>query len=411
MRNLSAIFTLFFDDLKHFIKSGAFLALASALALTCIVCAVSLPSSFFKSGSPPPITIALINPDDSDYAQALYAMLCDLPEVSDIIWCEKDEAEKLLLQGEVSVVAELPPDIVGSLIHNRPAEIKISARDAMSGASAYTMTVGAARAMNTMQSAVNEYRRAAAIYYDKPADFQKAYSDYSILLLSDALMHRRFVETVSDAADPYSVQLISLIIFIICSGGSMCAFTMLAGQFESGRTRRLSLRGLGVSHIFAAKLIQCLLINISLCVLLGLAAKLIAGSSAAGIGGTAANPSGLVASFSENPGIMGIAASTAIITIAVSPVFMLISFTARSARHTLLASAAAILFFLFTGGGFYPTYLMNMGFLYMNPAYLNVKLTEWLLGGEFPDISIFSCLALSALCLFVVVFKRRAVKC
>ncbi|MDR0425216.1 MAG: ABC transporter permease [Clostridiales Family XIII bacterium] len=443
MKGVRLAVAIMLDDLRHFVKSGAFAVLAAALGLTGIACAASLPSSFFSSGSPPPVAIALVNPDEGMYAQALHGMLAELPEVSAVTWCSPDEAEALLAGGEVSVIAEIPDGMIDALIQGRHSEIRITALDPMSGASAYTMAVSAAKAMNTMQAAANAYRGAAVRYAGADADaFWEAYAGYTASLLGDAVFHRRFVEAAPDAADPYSVQLVSLLLFIFCCGGAMYVFAAFAGQAESGRLRRLSLRGVGPWRLFFVKLAQCFIVNIASCLLLVYAAGALDGfaqtSAAGALGGFAqtgaagalggfaqagaagalggfahTGAAGALGGFAQISGAVGISVAAALITAAVSPIFWLLSLIAPTARHMALASSAVALLCLFTGGGFYPAHLMNIQILRLNPAYLDTGLAGWLLGAGFPDIGAFSCMALpAAACLAAaVLIRRRASVC
>jgi hypothetical protein len=414
MKGARLAIAILLDGLRHFVKGGAFAVLAAALGLTGLACAASLPSSFFSSGSPPPVALALVNPDDGMYAQALHSMLAELPEVSSVAWCSLDEAKTLLADGEVSVIAEIPDGMIGALIQGRPSEIRITALDPLSGASAYTMAVSAANAMNTMQAAANAYRSAAVRYAGSHADadaLHEAYASYTASLLGDAVFHRRFVETAPDAADPYSVQLVSLLLFIFCCGGAMYVFAAFAGQAESGRLRRFSLRGIGPWRLFFVKLTQCFIVNIAFCLLLLYALKSLAGGGLLGGLGSFAQPGAAGAalgSFAHISGAVGISAAAALITAAVSPIFWLLSLIAPTARHMMLAASSVALLCLFTGGGFYPAYLMSIQILHLNPAYLNTELAGWLLGSGFPDIGAFSCMALpAAACLAAAVLIRR----
>jgi ABC-type multidrug transport system permease subunit len=240
------------------------------------------------------------------------------------------------------------------------------------------MAAGAADTMNLMQTAVYEYR-AAMPFFSGADEYAAAYGRFCAALVTDALMHSRFIETPAGAVDPYQAQLASLILFIICFGASMHAAALTARGIENGELRRLRARGVTFAQLLAAKLAGCAAVALPLCLVTSAAAS-------------AALP-GL--------DVWRAMAASAAVTAASAPICLMISLLARKARHTAMASSAAMLLCLFTGGGFYPAYLMNLKLLNFNPAYMNAQLAAWALGGAPPEPLAYSCAALSAACVAV----------
>lgn len=382
MRMLAAIMG---HDVLWLAKSGAAPVLALVLALLGLACRAALPASVFEKGSMPSVSVALVNPDDSAYSDMLYSLLKGLPEIDRLTWCGPEEAERLLESGEASVIVELPEDIVGALVDNRPAVVRIKAREAVAGASAYSVGASAANAMNAVQTAVYEYYAAARPLFGSDALFYLSYNKFCLELVSDAISREGLIEAERGGMGPYALQLAALMLFFACAGGAMAVAGLTAAQKAAGGLRRLRAAGAGLGHVLAGKSAGALAASMVFASLFVLFL-------------------GVMASGAANARFF---ASAFLTSALLAPMFLMISLFAESASQALLGGVAFLSLCLFEGGGFYPAYLFGERALGFNPARLNFMLADWASGGSFPAAQAVGCAAAALVCLGASVWAWR----
>jgi hypothetical protein len=359
MRRFSA---LLWRVLVESLRGGAFPFLVGALILCGFSFYISLPASFFESGSLPTVSLAVVNADKSGTGNMLFGMVRNLPEVEKAVLCDEAEAERLLETGEVSVILKIPDGMVDSLIYKRPTEIQVKSADPLRGAAVYSMASAAADTVNLMQTSVYAYNDLPRFMFADEGQFHAAYADFCTDLIKDAVSYRRFVDTDSSSPDPYQSQFLALLVFLLCSGGALGASLSAARQISKGELRRFFGRDLRFGCFFAAKLAMSLILSLALCAVLTIL------MSRAG--------------FAANPLRFLLVAT--LTTLAIAPVYLCTAFILPNPQYAALLSLALLLLFLFAGGGFYPVYLMHAALTTGNPAYLCVRLCEWALGDDFP---------------------------
>jgi hypothetical protein len=136
---------------------------------------------------------------------------------------------------------------------------------------------------------------------------------------------------------------------------------MASRQFSSGALRRMKLRGIAVWQTYLVKILVSLAFSEAL--------ALVSFAVFAGLGWQVS--------------LLKLMAGASVVAVSVQAICLAFALPAGSSR-TALGSFAALLFLLFAGGGFYPTYLMSFSIQRINPAFLAHLVSEWALGQDFP---------------------------
>jgi hypothetical protein len=383
MKPLKNLTNIIIHDIILFVKSGAVIILGLILALLTLAFYTSLPHSIFESGSVPKVKLALVNPDHSNYGKILYDMLNSLPEISELTWCEKDEAEELLEQGTVSVIAEMPEGIVDALVYNEPAAIKIISNDSLLGASTYSVTVASANTMNLMQTAVYEYYKAARPLIKSDMLFNISYNKFCLDLISDAVSRDRFINTEDRGINPYTAQLICLMLFMISGCCALCAGIYTTDQKLSAQIRRIKIRSSGFTYFFLGRLTSSMLAGLLFLCFFAL----------------------IIRNMETGLNLFRLVEAGLLLMLILTPVFLMIAMLSKSSGHTALIGLSLHLLLLFAGGGFYPPYLMNINLLRFNPALLTLQMTaNWAAGGAFPGAEAFASLCPAVICVLITAY-------
>ena len=386
MKHVLNTSTIIAHDILLSVKSGAIAVLGLMLALMGLVFYTALPHSIFESGSMPMVSMALVNPDNSNYGKILYDMLNNLPEISDLNWCEKDEAERLLAAGGVSVIIEIPNGVVDALVYNKPTTIKITSHDRLSGASVYSAASAAADTMNLMQTAVYQYYDAAKPLISNDVLFSLSYNKFCLDLISDALSQNRLIETEEGHLDAYSALLISLLVFLIAGCCALCAGIYTTDQKQGAQIARIKLRGLSFGHFFIGRMFSCTLACILFLSIIALAIR----------------------NMASELHFFRLIVTGVLLMLTLIPVFMVIAFPSKRPGHTAMIGLSLLLLLLFTGGGFYPAYLLNIDITRFNPALFNTQmLTNWATGGTFPWPTALASMCPALICVLLSVYMWR----
>jgi hypothetical protein len=218
--------------------------------------------------------------------------------------------------------------------------------------------------MNSLQSYTLIYQDAALSYFGYNDEAYNAINGFAISLMGDALSRLSSV-SASSAVSPFYLQVLTLLLFIVCSMAALfCAIT-LSRQCMTGFGRRLLVRASSFLPIALAYLLIGVTLGVLLCFISGLVLNIV----------------------DQSFNLLAFVASGLMLSLILVPLFSLLAMSRPlrdgASTKTLLAVMAIIFLLLFAGGGFYPSYLMQLPLRVFNPVWLANLLAAWTLGAGF----------------------------
>lgn len=362
------------------------------LCIIILAFVAALPPSLIKGLSVDKVSLGIVNHSDELLAKMMSDIAVEYNLIKSVsIRKSKTEAIAALERGEIDVLFIVDGSVQDALYYAKPIHLTLKWTDPFVGTvlnRVVSSTVETINIIEDMLSVVYQDSLQQMDYYEAGS----AMENYLRLLVTEALTRSLNLD-IKRTAKPYSIQLISLVQFIVCSVTAAFISVLSAKQIADGFIRRLYVRRFGVWRLIFVKLMYCWLLSMALS---GLALI-------------------VLRTCKIECEIFEYLASTAILSpITASICFLVTAVNNRrggATTKTALACLAVILLLLFMGGGFYPTYLMSVSFREFNPAWLAHLLAEWSLGGEFPPIrSAITFLIPAVLCIsFTALRWRRAV--
>jgi len=323
---------------------------------------VSLPRSIFPTGSSMTLSMALVCEEGDMIAGLLSGFLTDMEIIGDVYEVEEKEADRLLADGEIELILEIPAGVVDALIYSKSAEVRIKSNDAFVGAMCERMGIAAVNTMNRIQDAALAYSDAAAPFFENSSDFYEAAIAFDLSLISEALSRGHLVKIVRPVLR-YQLQVVTLVMFIVASIAAVFFAVTANHRFAGGYIRRLRVHNVRFWHVWTAGALSVVIVSILLCL------------PFAYVGTLMGFPLSLW-KFTIS------AAAVAFPLYCVCVIFVRIKpGKSKNGSYALLGCFALLVLMLFAGGGFYPVYMMDMSFRLFNPAWLAHIMCEWLLGG------------------------------
>ncbi|MDR0500018.1 MAG: ABC transporter permease [Coriobacteriales bacterium] len=381
MNAKTALYLRFFIPTLAMIGTSLRLALRYlgilVVATLCLVALIlaSLPRGLFSSGDLPIVSIALVYGSEDSLGRNLSDELKQIEVIDRFYFCNSDEARSLLLNGEVDAFITLPDNMLENLVSGKKSTITVTANDPVLGAVVYAIVERAAKTANSLQSYMLAYKDAALSYYGNNDDAYNSINSFAISLMGDALSRLTSVSATTTVS-PFYLQLLTLLLFVICSLAALfCALT-ISRQCATGFSRRLLVRKISFLPIVITQLTVGAILSIVLCLVCGLALNFV----------------------DQKFNLLAFMFSGLLLSQILVPLFALVAMSKPlqegTNTRTLLAVMAMIFLLLFIGGGFYPSYLMQLPIRVFNPVWLANVLSSWTLGASLNLLANLSTVAL-----------------
>ncbi|MDR2714834.1 MAG: ABC transporter permease [Coriobacteriales bacterium] len=369
--------TLYLSNLKVAARSIIIL-LAALLVLTALVLA-SLPQELFSKNDVPKVSVAVVYGDgtrNDSLIRNLNAEISKLETVESITVTTLDDAEEMLRRGEVDTILLLPENTLKVLVYGGHATITVRATDPLVGAVVYSVTDRAIEALDRIQNYALVYQQETRGHFESSKKHAEAVNNFSLVLLSEALMRADNVETPS-VAPAYLVQLLTLLLFLSVSIASFFVAVIASRQYATGYVRHLYTKGVRYRHLFVSYLLVAASISLVLAGVLAVVLSFVA----------------------QGIAVPALLVSSVLLSLVLTALYLMFSGVRQQPQaattRTLIACLSLMFFLLFIGGGFYPTGLMYSDIRLFNPTWLSTQLANWSLGGALDPVQ---------LALFVVPF-------
>ena len=317
----------------------------------------SLPQGLFENGIAK-VSVAIVYNGDEEMANMFIDIIAELEPVRELVDTDSYEAGRMLDSGKVDLVIELPSNVIDTMIKGDSSVIGVKANNVLVANIAYSITLQAVETINLIQGRALQYREISRPFFPDNEEFVKNELLFNARLMGAALFRGDVIE-VERSVPYYTVQFVSVLLYLTVSILSILAALTASRQFASGVFRRLVLHRIPVWQIYLIKLITTLALAVPLSLICILATSFF---------------------YAEVPVLRMVVSSLALCAL-ICPLCMVFTTLTGKANtayaRTLLGSLAVLLVLFFLGGGFYPVYMMDFSFRSLNPAWASHLLAEW----------------------------------